>query len=417
MDKAAAKRGMALFALGCAGSTIYIVPYLRYVFYDKMIAVMQISNAQLGSLMIGYTSAAIVLLFFGGAVADKYSSKLLIQLSLLGTTILTVIFAFTLSYHAALAIWIALAATTGFVFWPALMIAVGRVGTPEKMGRMYGFYYAAKGLCAAFFNALAVYLASKIADPHESLFWAIIIIACSTAFSMVVMHFFYSDDVGEAPPIKPEERFQWKDFGKVLKNPYTWLFGCMGFCAFTVFSNSSYFTPYLTAVQGVQVESSEALAIVRTYLFMFLAAVGGLIADKALKSTAKFMGLTYIGVIILYLGLLGLPLGPRSAALYLFIPAALILAMYGIRYSVLRELPIRPQHVGTTIGVASMISWSGDMFTPTMLGYWLDKWGTGGYNAIFIYLTAIALVGAGIAAFIVLKRARWVKEKRLQVRS
>lgn len=330
---------------------------------------------------------------------------------------MTVVFAFNMTYHAALVIWVALAATTGFVFWPALMIAVGRVGTPEKMGRMYGFYYAVKGLSATFFNAVAVYAASKVADPRQSLFLAVMVIASSTAFAAVAMHFLYSDDIGEAPPIRPEARFQWSDFGQVLKNPYTWLFGGVGFCAFVVFSNSAYFTPYLTAVQGVEVQTSEALAIIRAYLFMLLAAVGGLVADKVFRSTAKFMILSYAGIILLYLGLFVLPLGAASAPVYVCLPVAVTMSMYGIRYSVLREMPIKPQYVGTTIGVAAMISWSSELFTPTMLGHWLDKWGNGGYTAIFIFLSAVALVGAGMAIFIVCQRARWIRQNRLQISS
>ena len=128
-------------------------------------------------------------------------------------------FAVNRSLHAALVIWGARAATTCFVFWPALMIAVGRVGTPEKMVRMYGFYYAVKGLSATFFNAVAVYAASKVADPRQSLFLAVMVIASSTAFSAVAMHFLYSDDIGEAPPNRPQARFQLSDFGQVLTNP------------------------------------------------------------------------------------------------------------------------------------------------------------------------------------------------------
>lgn len=412
MDKSAVNRGLALFALGCAGGTIYIIPYLRYVFYDKLINVMQITNAELGTLLIGFSIAAIILLFFGGALADKFSSKMLIQLSLLGTTVLTVVFALTLNYHIALVIWVGLAVTTGFVFWPALMKAISRVGTPEKMGSMYGYYYAINGIIAAVFNAAAVYVAAQFADPHDSLLWAVIVVASSTFFAMIMMHFFYTDDVGEAAEIKPEDRFQWKDFPVVLKSPYTWLFGLVGFCCYTAYSSNSYFTPYLTAVQGVEPEASEVLAIIRTYIFMFLAIVGGLIADRLLKSTAKYLALIFAAMVILYIGLFVLPLDAGSASLYCFIPAALTMSMYGIRYSVLREMPIKPQYMGTTIGMAAVISWSVDLFTPTMLGSWLDKWGNQGYNYIFMYLAGVVLLGVVITVFV--SRKHELRKKQAQ---
>ena len=401
MDKSVMKKGLALFALGCAGGTIFIIPYIRYVFYDKLINVMQITNAELGSLLIGFTVAAIILLFFGGAITDRFrSAKVMIQLSLFGTTVLTVLFAFTLNYYAALAIWIGFAFTTSFVFWPALMKAISRVGTPEKMGSMYGLYYAINGMSGAVFNAAAVYVAAQIADPHDSLLWAMVVIAGSTFFAMIMMHFFYSDDVGEVAEVKPEDRFSWKDFGVVLKNPYTWLFGLSGFCCYTAYSSNSYFTPYLTAVQGVQPEASEVLAIIRTYIFMFLSLVGGLIADRLLKSTAKYLAIIFGAMVLLYIGLYVLPLDSQTAPLYTFIPAALTMSMYGIRYSLLREMPIKPEYLGTTIGVAAMIGYSVDLFTPTMLGSWLDKWGNAGYDAIFVYLAVVTLLGLVVVTFI-----------------
>jgi hypothetical protein len=42
---------LQILALGIAGGSIYLMPYIRYVFYDWQIEAMGITNAQLGLLL------------------------------------------------------------------------------------------------------------------------------------------------------------------------------------------------------------------------------------------------------------------------------------------------------------------------------------------------------------------------------
>ena len=85
-----------ILALGVAGGSIYLIPYVRYVFYDWQMGAMGISNAQLGLLTTAYTIGNMILYIPGGIIADKYNTKKCIIASLIMTTILTLIFAFTM---------------------------------------------------------------------------------------------------------------------------------------------------------------------------------------------------------------------------------------------------------------------------------------------------------------------------------
>ena len=44
------RKYMGLISLGYMGGTIYVLMYIRYVFYDQMIQIMNINNTQLGLL-------------------------------------------------------------------------------------------------------------------------------------------------------------------------------------------------------------------------------------------------------------------------------------------------------------------------------------------------------------------------------
>ena len=52
------RRFLLLFALGIAYGFMYVMPYMKSSFYDQMIAAMGCTNAQLGSLMTAYCTAA-----------------------------------------------------------------------------------------------------------------------------------------------------------------------------------------------------------------------------------------------------------------------------------------------------------------------------------------------------------------------
>ena len=62
---------ITLCALGAAGGSIYIIPYIKYVFYDQQLNVMGISNAQSGLLLTVFAITAIVLFIPGGLMAGE----------------------------------------------------------------------------------------------------------------------------------------------------------------------------------------------------------------------------------------------------------------------------------------------------------------------------------------------------------
>ena len=113
---------ITVLILGVAGGSIYLVPFIRYVFYDRQLAAMGITNAQLGLLTTLYSIGNILLYIPGGILSDKFSTKKSIIISLLSTTILTALFALHAdSYKLALVIWPLLAVTTTFLFWSSVI--------------------------------------------------------------------------------------------------------------------------------------------------------------------------------------------------------------------------------------------------------------------------------------------------------
>ena len=188
-----ARKYLTLIILGLAGGSIYIFPYLKYVFYDSLIHVLHISNAQSGLLLTMYAIGCVILYIPGGILADKVNPKKALILSLLGETILTVLFGVLImahlspdtTYKCALVIWLLLAICSGFVFWTAILKAIRMIGTDAEQGRMYGIYYAANGTTAAIVAAINLWAYNAFGgDTNEQMgfFAAVMSMAVFTLF-------------------------------------------------------------------------------------------------------------------------------------------------------------------------------------------------------------------------------------------
>lgn len=394
---------LALIALGAAGGSIYILPYFKYVFYEQQMQVMNINNTQSGLLLTVYAIAAIILLFPGGIIADMFSSKKLIIGSLLLTTVLAVVYALTFNFTAALIIWILLAISCAFTFWAALIKAIESVGKSEEQGKMYGIYYASNGIIAAIINSIALYVSTLTSNLRQGLFYAAMVVAAGTFIAAILVFIFFRDSAEiKKKDVEKQEKFKFKDLRLVLKNPHVWLLGIIIFVSYSIYASTSYFTPYLTDVLGITPENSGVIAIIRTYIFMLLAPVGGLLCDKIFKSSSKYFMAVFTIVGVLLIGVLFIPntASPLFVSIYTLLPAAFTMAQYGVAWSILRELDIPLAVTGTAIGVSSCISWTPDLFMHAMFGSWLDKFGNGGYSYIFAYLAVLAILGV-VCSYIV----------------
>ena len=396
------RKYLSILALGVSGGSIYLLPFIKYVFYDQQIAAMGMTNQQSGFLLSMYAIGNIFLYIPGGILADKLSPKKCLLFSLISTTALGVVYAFTLTYSSALVIWFLLSITTVLVFWAALLKTVRIIGTEKEQGMMFGLYYAVNGLTGAIFNALALWAGHYANNARALMFNVVMIYAASTAIAAILIFLFLKNDKDTKIETSEEEKFNIKDVGHLLKNPFVWIFSIVIFCGYSLFSSTSYFTPYLTAVVGVSPEESGIYSIIRNYLFMILAPVSGFLADRVFKSTSKWIMIALGILALLFVGVLNIPAHSNATlvSIYTLLPGAFALAAYGIVFSLIGETKISAKVTGTVIGIASIIGYSPDLFMSTMFGSWIDKFGNGGYKYIFLYLAGTCIVGM-IGAYLI----------------
>ena len=398
-----ARKYLTIIALGLAGGSIYFIPYVKYVFYDAQLAAMGINNTQSGLLLTMYTIGNMVLYIPGGYLADKVSTKKALIISLVATSVLTWVYAFSLNFVVSMIIWLGLSFSTAFVFWSALMKAVRIVGTEEEQGFMYGLYYACNGIAAALTSFISLYAYNTAGEDIKSGFvrgvnasGVVVLIAA------ICLVFLMKEEAGKVTTESDDDKISLPMVGKVLKSPVVWILSIVILCGYGLKSSVSYFNPYLTEVVGVSAVNSGIFSIINNYLLLLLAPVGGILADKVFKSTCKWLSVSFVILAVLFGGVLLIPsdISPMVASIYTLLPGAVTMMMYGVVFSSVSEAGISRTMTGTVIGISSIIGYLPDSIYSVLFGKWLDNKGAAGYTNIFIFLVASGILGAVLAFWI-----------------
>lgn len=398
-----ARKYLTIIVLGLAGGSIYFIPYVKYVFYDAQLAAMGINNTQSGLLLTMYTIGNMVLYIPGGYLADKVSTKKALIISLVATSVLTWVYAFSLNFVVSMIIWLGLSFSTAFVFWSALMKAVRIVGTEEEQGFMYGLYYACNGIAAALTSFISLYAYNTAGEDIKSGFVRGVnasgVVVLIAAFCLV---FLMKEDAGKVTTESDDDKISLPMVGKVLKSPVVWILSIVILCGYGLKSSVSYFNPYLTEVVGVSAVNSGIFSIINNYLLLLLAPVGGILADKVFKSTCKWLSVSFVILAVLFGGVLLIPsdISPMVASIYTLLPGAVTMMMYGVVFSSVSEAGISRTMTGTVIGISSIIGYLPDSIYSVLFGKWLDNKGAAGYTNIFIFLVASGILGAVLAFWI-----------------
>ncbi len=424
---------LSLLALGMGGSTIWLLMYIRYVFYDPMLEALGCTNAQLGALTTITTVAGWVFTLPNGILSDRFDSKKLIVLALVLNSCCSFFFAATmgsLGYTSALITWLGLAFSVGLGYWPALMKFINTLAGPENAGKSFSYYYTVYGIFAACVNVVEIAVGNVVGFRGT-----VLVIGVTTLLCAILDVFLLENEEKREKRIamenggvviaeklddepKPEKKkMSAGDIITMLKWPGFWYIGVIYLFTYTVYAQISYYNPWLINVMGLDSTLSSTFSTVRTYLFMLWCPLGGILADKVFKATYKaFIPLFAISFVLLA-GTLFFKSGmnPMIAAVYSLLPAIFIMPLYSITNSCLRELHINPALLGTTIAVSGLMGGCVDGLWPVMFGHWIDKFGNGGYTYIFMFLAADCILGIICALGIGRHHKKCLEGKRVQL--
>lgn len=393
---------------------VFSLPFhVARFFRPTLLEVFQISNTELGDAFAVYGIMAMLVYFPGGPLADRFSARRLISLSLFLTGIGGFYFA-TIPEIAGLSIlfgyW---GVTTIFLFWAGLIKATREWGGQLKQGTAFGLLDGGRGLLAAGVASLAVILFSNSLtgdpgsiDPAERTEALKTLIYLYTGLTIGAATLVWFTIPESSTQNKPGFQTLNKGIKEALKNKTIWLQAIIVVSAYCGYKGLDYYSLYAHEVLGMNEVESARFVSNASYL-RFVGAIGaGLIVDRL--SASKVIKYTFLIAILTYLFLSILQ--PSSFTFYIIIGNILIsfLAAYALRgvyFALLEETKISGAITGTAVGVISVIGYTPDIFIHPVAGRILDAApGLPGFINFFLLMGFISLVGLGSAILIINKK-------------
>jgi len=142
-----------------AGGTIYKLANLKDAFYVPMQEAMGLNHTEIGTLLSVNSIVATALFIVGGFLADRFSTRILIPLGLVGTGALGLFLSTFPGYSTLLVIFALLALCSDCLVWPALLKSVRQLGGSKEQGRLFGLLEGGRGVVdtAVAFSALGIF--------------------------------------------------------------------------------------------------------------------------------------------------------------------------------------------------------------------------------------------------------------------
>lgn len=392
-------RWVVLFFLALTCGLIYQLPYLRYSYYDQMLAAFELTHTQLGTFMTAYGLGSLPCYILGGLFAMKFSDKLLLPLGSILTGAAGLWFATFPSYGASMFIHFFWAFSTSLIFWPAAINFVRGLGSSSEQGRLYGLFEGIRGICATIIGLGIVVIFNAAASELMGLRSVILTYSAINIGLGVLLFFFVPNNKEEKKSLAAAagQSNILAGFKDALKLPITWAATGIVFFTMMVFDCLGYTTPYLTGCLGATAAFAATFGTIRTWGLQFVGGVsGGMIADKVGSSAKTLIG----GFVVIIIGFVILNLLPVKSSMVW--PAAIFIMIFGIAlyvnrgvyFAVLDEASVHPSINAAVVGIVSAIGFTPDAFIYTIIGHFLDTYpGATGYQITFWMAAACGLGG------------------------
>lgn len=403
------KRYLILLVLSIGAVAIYFMPYLRWTFYDSLYEAVGLSNAQFAATLSIYGVTSMIFYAPGGYLADKFSPRKMLAFAYAATGLLGLWYATYPGFAAQMVIFALWGIIGTAFFWSAMLKVTNSLGGEEEQGRMFGLLEGGRGVINVIVAFVALFVYGKLGETVSGVTF-ILIGTCVLCFiSSLLIWFTVPDKLNGSSG----DKIQVKDIGKVLKLPAVWIIAIIVLSCYSVYIGSTYLTPYMTEVLGVSASVAAAIAIVRSYVLMFIAApTGGMIADK-IGSVPKVITACFILMVVALAAFCLLPATHAMATVAVIMMILFcigIFAMRGIYFAPVGQSNVPQSLVGTAIGVISVIGFFPDVYMNALVGNLMDAFpGVEGYKYTFFIMLAFAVIGL-VASFILYRMIKKQKE-------
>jgi MFS family permease len=393
-------RALFMLSLILSGEAIFFLPFvLPRIFKPTVLEVFDINNFELGVLFSIYGVVALISYLLGGFLADKYSPRILISISLLltgsgglylsslpGMSELKFLYGF----------W---GASTIFLFWSAMIKATRIWGGDKKQGRAFSLLDGGRGLSAAIISSVAVFVLSISINKEGSLEEK------TEALKLIIKLFSYTVIIiGVLSYLGLNGKYESKNnnsklgllaLWSLITKPKVFLQAIIILCAYVGYKITDDFSLYASDVLNFSDSKSAAVGTIALWMRPVVALLAVFFSDKIVSS--KYIKWSFILLILSSLAVASGKL-PHNIVLLFAINLILIcLGIYSIRslyFALIEEAKIPINKTGAVVGIISVIGFTPDIFIGPWTGVLLDNNpGELGHQYVFLLLSLFSLMG------------------------
>jgi sugar phosphate permease len=411
IQKSTKRQLYPIILLVLSGEAIFMLPFvLVRIFRPTYLEVYHISNTELGNCFSLYGVIALLSYFFGGGLADRYSPKILIALSLILTGLGGIYLSTVPSIGELYLLYAFWGFTTIFLFWAPMIKATRIWGGNDKQGIAFGILEGGRGLVAATLGLFGVWIfqwyvgdinAQVVLELKEEGLTALIgsVSVIIIAVGVLVFTFFTieSSTARSSDIVK-------NDYINALKMPQVWLMMLVVLCGYVGYKMTDIIPQYAADILNYNAIESAQLGTYFLYLRPLVALTIGFLAQTFSQQT--LIKVCFILMAISAACFMFFQIDWEIGSYFYLLLFVLGIAIYGVRtlYFALMEFTNVPMKFsGAVIGIISVIGFTPDIFMGPLIGYYLDGYDPAvGYRMLFFWLTISAIVGL-IASFLLRK--------------
>ena len=424
-------RFILMATLVFAGEIIFGLPFHTARFFrPTLLEAFEFTNTQLGDVFAVYGVAAMIAYFPGGMLADRFSARVLLTVSLIATGAGGFYMA---TYPGAVGMALLYGywgVTTILLFWAALIRATREWGGVTSQGRAFGILEGGRGIAAALFATIAVaVLAGLLPDDaalandeeRRAAFRVVILLYSFAAIATALLTWFLIPAVKH---VGDSSQSLFHGAAVVITRPLVWAQAAVIICAYCGYKGLDNYSLYAVQVLGMNEVEGAQLSAYGAYIRPVAAVAAGFLADR--WSASKTIGASFIVLLFTYAMLsFALPDGPGLAVIYanIFVSFFAVFALRGVYFALLEENKTPAYLTGAVTGMVSFVGYTPEIFFGPITGRILDASpGIVGHQNYFLFLTAVAALGIVVVAGLLrLQRSNsgvhWLRDAALDTKS
>ena len=384
-----------------AAESIYILPYvLARVFRPTFLDVFNLTNLELGGLFSIYGVVAFFSYLYGGVLADRYSPRKLLSISLIFTSLGGLIMMTYPSYLIMQLLFAYWGFTTVFIFWAPMLKATRAIGGVKMQGKTFSLLDGGRGVVASSIGLIGVLIfsilitedvSSLTLSEKQKVFKYVIGASSLIVFIIGIVVYAYLKI-----ELKDDEKIgNIKSLLELAKLKSVWLISFIILCAYMGYKITDIYSLYASEVMLFDEINAARIGALQQYLRPIVCISVAFFTDKNGNINNILIGffVMMLGSILFASGLIRVSMN-MLFFISLIIVATGTYAIRGLYFSILKDGKIPYILSGTAIGLISIVGYSPDIFATPLYGYLLDNFpGIRGHQYVYLILFLSSIVG------------------------